>query len=167
MNRTISYLIAVIMIFTASALLAQEQKEKKEKKESRNLERIADDTKYRDALRFMKLKKNDRALEEFKEYLEIYIDGRHRHEAFRNIAKIYSDGLEYLKAIKTYRRLYEEFSNSEAGVEAHYRIGICYRKMGYDKKAIELFQSIIAEHSGSNYAYQAKLQLDLIAITNQ
>ncbi len=131
-----------------------------------NLDKIADDLKYENSVRFIKLNRHDRAIEELNEYLEIFIHGTHRNEAFKNIAEIYFNRFEYQKALKVYRSLFEEFSNSEEGIEAYYNIGICYSKMGYNKKAEEIFKSIITDYSGSGFAYSAQIQIDLLKIIN-
>ncbi len=135
-----------------------------ESKEPENLEVFADHLKFQNGLEFMKLRMYDKALEAFNEYLEIYYRGNHRHEAHKFIAEIYFGRLEYLKAIRHYRELYEEFSNTESGVEGYFNIGICYNKMGYDKKAAEIFTDIIENHGDSVYARHARLQLDLLDI---
>ena len=109
----------------------------------------------------------DKALETFHEYLEIYQRGVHRHEAHRQIAAIYFSRLEYLKALRHYRELYEEFSTTESGVEGYFNTAVCYDKMGYDRKAIEVYRDIIENHPDSIYARQAQLQLDLLNILSE
>jgi TolA-binding protein len=129
-----------------------------------NLDVLADDLKFQNSVEFAKIRMFDRAIESFNEYLEIYYNGNHRHEAYKNIADIYFGRLEYGKAINYYRSLYEEFSTTESGIEAYFNIGICYNKMGYEKKASEVFKDIVENHAESSYAEQAKLQLDLLNI---
>lgn len=138
-----------------------------ERPEDRSLDALADDLKFQNGMSFMNLKMYDKAAETFKEYLEIYYNGNHRHEAYRQLAGIYFSRLEYLKAIDSYRALYEEFSNTESGVEAYFNIGICYNKMGNDKKAAEVFNDILESHPDSSYVQQAKLQLDLLDIIGE
>lgn len=130
------------------------------------LEKIADDMKYKNAYHFVVLKKNKKAIQELHEYLEIYTSGIHRHEAFLALANIHFSQFEYYKAIHMYKRLYEEFSSQDEGVHAFYYIGICYKKMGYNLKAVQVFKDIIKNHPSSHYAYKAKLQLDVIGILN-
>ncbi|MBN2159279.1 MAG: tetratricopeptide repeat protein [Spirochaetes bacterium] len=138
-----------------------------EKNGDRSLEALADDLKFQNGMSFINLKMYDKAIETFNEYLEIYYNGNHRHEAYRQLAGIYFGRLEYLKAIDNYRALYEEFSNTESGIEAYYNVGICYNKMGNDKKAAEIFNDIIESHPDSSYVQQAKLQLDLMNILEE
>ncbi len=152
----------IALIFTQGALFAAEDKAQGE-----NLDVLADNLKFQNGIEFLKLKMNDKALETFGEYLEVFYNGNHRHEAYKQIAGIYFNRLEYLKAIDSYRLLYEEFSNTENGVEAYFNIGICYNKMGYEKKAAEIFNEIVENHSTSAYAQQARLQLELLGILEQ
>jgi TolA-binding protein len=133
----------------------------------RTLDALADDVKFQNGLGFIKLKMYDKALETFNEYLEIYYNGNHRNEAYKYIAEIYFNRLEYLKAIQYYRALYEEYSNTEPGVEAYFNTGICYMKMGYDKKASEVFNEIIENHRESAFRQQAELQLDMLNILGE
>jgi TolA-binding protein len=132
-----------------------------------NLQKMADDLKFYNGMTFVTLGKYDKALEEFQEYLEIFHRGIHRHEAYRQIGDIYFNRFEYHRAQKVYRSLYEEFSDSDDGVAAYYRVGLCYIKMGYRQKASEVFNEIIREHGGSSLASQASLQIELIDIINQ
>ena len=128
---------------------------------------LADDVKFQNGLGFIKLKMYDKALETFNEYLEIYYNGNHRNEAYKYIAEIYFNRLEYARAIQYYRALYEEFSNTEPGVEAFFNTGICYMKMGYDKEASEVFNEIIENHRESAFRQQAELQLDMLNILGE
>ncbi len=153
--------LSALCLFMSVTVSAQEQDDDKQEL---NLEKISDDMKYKNGVGFIKLKRYEKALQELHEYLEIYYDGIHRDEAYRNIAEIYFKRFEYQKAIQVYRSLYEEFSNSEAGVEAYYRIGICYRKMGFDEKAQDVFRTILTDHPDSGHAARARVQLDLLSI---
>jgi len=119
------------------------------------------DIKYQNAVLLYNIKRFDVALREFKEYIEIYLNGNHRKDVYQKIASIYFERFDYIQSIKAYRTLYEEFSSSEEGIGAYYQMGICYRKIGYDKKAIIIFKSIIKDYPNSNYAYLSKIQIDL------
>ncbi|HPV42754.1 MAG TPA: tetratricopeptide repeat protein [Spirochaetota bacterium] len=136
-------------------------------RDGQSLDALADDLKFQNGLGFLKIKKYDKALETFNEYLEIFQNGTHRHEAYRHIAEIYFNRMEYLKAVDKYRALYEEFSNTESGVEAYYNIGLCYIKMGNEKKAAEIFNDIVENHAESAYRQQAELQLSMIDILQE
>ncbi len=162
MKRLIASLFILALFCTASAARAADAAG-----ESRSMEVLADDLKFQNGVAFLKLKMNDKALETFNEYLEIYYNGTHRHEAYRHIAEIYFNKLEYLKAIEHYRALYEEFSNTESGVEAYYNIGICNIKMGDESKAAAIFNEIIERHQESSYRQQAELQLDMLNILQE
>ena len=135
-----------------------------EKEKVIDLDRMADDMKYENAVQFIRLKLYDKALEELQEYLEVFINGNHRPGAYRQVAEIYFQRFDYQKTVKVYRALFEEFNNSEEGVEGYYNMGICYKKMGYDKKALEVFQRIVSDYPGSSFVSQAQLQLDLFSI---
>jgi TolA-binding protein len=162
MTRLISAIIMLSLLFAACALNAAEANS-----ETRSIDVLADDLKFQNGVGFLKLKLYDKALETFTEYLEIYYNGTHRHEAYRNIAEIYFNRLEYLKAIEHYQALYEEFSNTESGVEAYYNIGICNIKMGNEKKAAEIFNEILERHQDSAFRQQAELQLDMLNILQE
>jgi TolA-binding protein len=129
-----------------------------------SMKKEADDIKFQNSMEFYKLGKYERALNEFNEYIEIFFDGIHRSEALKKIAEIYIRYFEYQKAIDAYKTLYQEFSSTEDGINAYFQIGICYKKMGFDSKAEEIFRYIIAEHSGTSTAYNAEIQLELLKI---
>ena len=129
-----------------------------------SLKKEADDIKFQNSMEFYKLGKFERALTEFNEYIEIFFDGVHRSEALRKIAEIYIKFFEYQKAIEAYKTLYQEFSSTEDGIDAYFQIGICYKKMGFDSKAEEIFKYIIDEHPGTSTAYNAEIQLELLKI---
>lgn len=157
----------ILAIILALALLPAVVYAADEAQGPRTLDALADDAKFQNGLGFIKLKMYDKALETFNEYLEIYYNGNHRNEAYKYIAEIYFNRLEYARAIKYYTALYEEFSNSEPGIEAFFNTGICYMKMGYDKKASEVFNEIIENHRESAYRQQAELQLDMLNILGE
>ncbi len=144
----------------------QEQVKGKDKVKTYDLEKVADNLKYNNALQFIRLNLQDKALQEFQEYLEVYIHGNNRADAYRHVAGIYFSRFDYQRAVKLYRELYEEFNNTEPGIEGFFNMGICYKKMGYDKKAEEIFSYIAGNYTYSNFASQARLQLDLINIIN-
>jgi TolA-binding protein len=143
---------------------SQQQPKQQQKEEKINLGRIADITHFQNANSFYKLKEYGKAIELFTEYLEIYTNGVHRKEAYKNIGAIYFAEFNYIRSIKAYQSLYEEYSNSEEGVEAYFMTGICNQKMGFFDKAKAIFKSLIEEHPDSNYAYQSRIKLDLIEI---
>ena len=131
------------------------------------LKRFSDNIKYSNAVLLNNLNQTDKALEEFQEYLEIFIHGIHRKEAYNHIARIFFDQYNFLKAAEIYRSLYAEFSNTDEGVEAYYTMGICYKKMDYSQKAHTIFKSILRDHSNTEYAYLSKIQIDLLEILNE
>jgi TolA-binding protein len=153
-----NFLIIIILLFLTSTLIASE--------ETGTLDsaRIADNMKYQNGVEFMKINDYDRALNEFNEYLEIYIHGIHRGKAYGNIAEIYISRFDFQRAIKAYMGIYREYSYTEEGIEAYFQAGISYKKMGFDSKAAEIFRHIIEEHPGTGAAYNAGIQLELIKI---
>jgi TolA-binding protein len=151
--------LILLSVFAVTALYAQ-------KKPLTALEQAADDSKFQSGAMFFSLNKYEKALQEFSEYLEIYYNGNHRHEAYKKIAEIYILSFDYQKAADKYKSLYEEFSSSEDGLEGYFKAGICYQKMGYDEKAKEIFAEIQTNYPESSYARQSQAQLDLIKILN-
>jgi TolA-binding protein len=150
--------ILVCMFLIPAIAMGQEPKKTGEL----NLDKIADDLKFANGVQLIQLKQYDKAIEVLNEYLEIFNDGIHRHEAFKHIGDIYFNKYDYQKAIRTYRQLYEEFSTADDGVTAYFKIGICYTKMGYDNKAEEVFQQIIEEYPDSEIKGQAEVQISLL-----
>lgn len=129
-----------------------------------NTMQISDNMKFQNGVEFMKINDYNRALNEFNEYLEIYIHGIHRGSAYREIAKIHISNFDFQKAVKAYKSIYQEYSYSDEGIDAYFEAGICYKKMGYSSKASEIFQYIAKEHPGTNAAYNAEIQMELIKI---
>ncbi|MDY6934110.1 MAG: tetratricopeptide repeat protein [Spirochaetota bacterium] len=159
----IQLFILIMLLFTMNtiSLLAEEGEA------PTGLRRVSDDLKFKNAMLLFKIGKREKAFEKFKEYLEIYINGIHRREAYQRIAQIYFNRFEFLQAIGIYKALYSEFSTFESGIDAYYRMGICYRKMGYDKKANSIFKSIIKEYPNSKYLNLSKMQLDIMKMVNE
>lgn len=167
MNKTLYIICAGLVMFFSAGLSAQEQPLSQEQAETLNLGKIADDMKFQNGVLFIKLGLENKALEELQEYLEIYNRGIHRNEAFMKIGDIYFGRMDYYKAQKYYRSLYEEYSDSDDGVEAYYKVGLCYKKMGYRDNASVIFNEILKEHGGSSFASQASLQIDLLSILSE
>ncbi len=142
-----------------SPLAAQAQQEKEE-----DLGKIADELKFDNARHFYEMRLYDKCLRESREYLEIYVNGAFRKEAYWLIGNIYFDRFDYRRAIRYYQTLYNEFSTHEDGIKGYYQTGICYLKMGYDKKAHRVFTRLIEDHQDSIYSEQAKTQLSLLNI---
>ncbi len=153
-------LLGILLLFFPLSGLYPEQKTG-----AINLKQVADDLKFRKGAEFYRLERYDLALNELYEYLEIYYDGTHRGEAYRKIADIHIKQYNYQKAVEVYRRLYEEFSSTDEGVDGFFQMGICYLKMGYDSKAEAIFRSIIQEHPGTTGAANAEIQLELLKIS--
>ncbi len=130
----------------------------------KSLGAVADDIKFENAIQFYAMGDYHKALQMFNEYLEVYQGGVHRSEAHRHIAIIHFDRFEYEKSIRAYTAIHEEADNTEEGIEAYYKTGICYQKMGYDTRAHGVFQSIIEQYPYSTYAYLSKIQIDLLKI---
>ena len=118
------------------------------------------------AMEFFKLERYDRALNEFKEYLEIYFNGIHRAEAYKKIAEIYIKKYDYQKAANAYTSLYYEAGDTEDGLDAYFQAGICYKKMGMDDKAKNIFEKLYREHPGTSAAQKAEMQLELLKLEN-
>ena len=158
------FLFILLFWVKTSVGFAQEKAVGENIEKQLSLEQVADDQKFSNGMNFLYLKRYDKALEEFLEYLEIYYNGNHRNEAYAKIAGIYFDRQYYLKAINYYKGLYEEFSDTEEGLGGYYNIGICYVKMGYDKQALEIFSRILREHPSSSQAAKAQIQIELLEV---
>jgi TolA-binding protein len=156
--KAIQRILLPVILLVSIPLMGQD------KKEGLNLDRIADDLKYRNGYRFIELGRYSKALEELNEYLEIFIYGTHRDEAYNNIARIHFIRLDYQKAAGIYRDLFEEYSNSDSGIEGYYNMGVCYQKMGYNQRAAEIFQDIVRNYPESTMTGKAKIQVDLLKI---
>lgn len=132
-----------------------------------DLDRMADDLKYETARYFYENRLYEKCLGEMKEYLEIYSNGLHRKEAYLTIADIYFKRYDYSRAAKSYMALYEEFSNSDEGLQAYFNASICYEKMGNEKKAREILKTIIEDHPDSRHASLAQTRLEVLELTGK
>jgi len=148
-------MILVLCIFSGS-LVAQEptQPESDPRKDN-------DNSRYENALQLYNMKRYDKALPLFGEYIEVFTDGAHRKEAYRYIGDIYLSRFDYPHALKYYSLLYEEFSSDEEGVGGYFQMGICYSRMGNSDKSVAIYKDIIEQYPASRYAQKAKVQLDL------
>ncbi|MBN1531843.1 MAG: tetratricopeptide repeat protein [Spirochaetes bacterium] len=164
MKKSAIAIVAAGIILLPAAAMSQQGAEKAAQP---SLDRIADDLKFQNGMQLLRLRQNQKALEVLGEYLEIFNDGVHRNEAYRSIAEIHFNRYDYQKAIGTYRRLFEEFSTTDDGVDAYFQVGICYSKMGYDRKAQEVFQEIVDDYPDSGSAGQARTQLELLNVMQQ
>lgn len=126
-----------------------------------DLERVNDDVRYENAASLLKLKKKDKALALFGEYLELFPDGAHRKEVLRSIGDVYLDRFDYKRAIKYYQQLYEEFGSEEEGVGGFFQTAVCYSRMGYTDKAAGIYKQIIEQYPSSGYSSKSRTQLDL------
>lgn len=150
-------ILLVILLFIMMPAAAQEK---------RTMQQEADDKKFQQGLFFISINEHQKALNEFFEYLDIYIDGLHRAKAYRFIAAIYFDNSQYIKAVNVYKRLFEEFPLTDDGMYSLFQIGICYNKMGFENDAIKAFTQLLKEYPDSNYAKDASTMLELLKIAN-
>ncbi|MEW6527056.1 MAG: tetratricopeptide repeat protein [Spirochaetota bacterium] len=150
-------IITIILLLVALPLAAQEK---------RTMQQEADDKKFQQGLFFVSINEHQKALNEFYEYLDIYVDGLHRAKAYRFIAAIYFDNSQYTKAVSIYKRLFEEFPLTDDGMYGLFQIGICYNKMGFEDDAVKAFTQLIKEYPDSNYAKDASTMIELLKITN-
>ncbi len=134
--------------------------------EKRTMQQEADDKKFQQGLFFVSINEHQKALNEFYEYLDIYVDGLHRAKAYRFIAAIYFDDSQYTKAISVYKRLFEEFPLTDDGIYGLFQIGICYNKMGFENDAVKAFSQLIKEYPDSHYAKDASTMIELLKIAN-
>lgn len=132
-----------------------------------NLARIADDTRFANAYYFVEMEMPEKAAVLLSEYVEVYQNGIHRKEALLALGDIYYDKFDYQKARDFYMMLFEEYSNTEEGVEAYYRAALCYVKMGMSKKADAIFADILSNFSGYAAAEKARLQRDIESILSE
>lgn len=130
-------------------------------------DRMADDLKYESARYFYENRLYEKCLNEMKEYLEIYSNGIHRKEAYLTIADIYFKRYDYYRAAKSYMALYEEFSNSDEGLQGYFNAAVCYEKMGNEKKAKEILKTIIDDHPDSRHAALAQTRLEVLELTGK
>jgi TolA-binding protein len=131
-----------------------------------NMERMADQMKFDQGKYFYELEQHDRALENLQEYLELFLHGAHRGEAYRMIADVYFERFRYNRAAEVYRSLLEEYPGSEIGIQGMYRMGICYKKMGDSDRASDIFARLIREYPSSSYAHHSRVMLDVMKIVS-
>ncbi len=137
-----------------------------EEGDTMNMERVADQMKFDQGKYFYQLEKYQRATSHLQEYLELFLHGAHRAEAYRMIANIYFDEFRYDRAAEVYRSLLEEYPGTEPGIRGMYKMGICYKKMGDSEKAAEIFSRLIKEYPSSSYAHHSRVMLDVMKIVS-
>lgn len=135
--------------------------------EEEDLTKMADRLKFETARYFFENRLFDKCLLELQEYLEIYSNGIYRKEAYLTIGEIYLKRFDYSRAAKAYLALYEEFSNTDEGIQGYFNAAICYEKMGNDKKAKEILKTIIEHHPDSRHAALAITRLKVLEITEK
>ncbi|MCX7679932.1 MAG: tetratricopeptide repeat protein [Spirochaetes bacterium] len=154
-NRPITYAICIAFLHFASIAFTPASGEE-------DLNTAADKLKFETARYFYENRLFDKCLAELHEYLEIYSNGIHRKEAFLMIGEIYFKRFNYSRAAKTYLGLYEEFSNTDEGIQGYFNAAICYEKMGKEKKAKEILKTIIEHHPDSRHAALAQTRLKVL-----
>ncbi|MFW5862954.1 MAG: tetratricopeptide repeat protein [Spirochaetota bacterium] len=164
MNRYKIFLAILLTAFVYASGFAQE--EQKVVDSSVNTERMADQMKFDQGKYFFELGQYDRALENLQEYLELYLHGAHRGEAYRMIASVYFQRFRYNRAAEVYRSLLEEYPGSENGIQGMYKMGICYKKMGDTDRASAIFSRLIREYPSSSYAHHSRVILDVMKIVS-
>ena len=158
MLRYVQLTIIMLLLAAITPVAAQDAAEEPD------LARIADDLKYENARHFYDMKLYNQSLRDMNEYLEVYIQGAHRKEAFMTIADIHFKRFEYRKAVKAYTSLYGEYSTSDEGIQAYFNAAVCHEKMGNEKKAREIYKSIMEDHPDSQQASMARTQIELLGI---
>ena len=133
----------------------------------RDLDLVADDMKFQNGRAFIHLGRADKARDELMEYLEVFPNGIHRHEAYLELGNLAFSRFRYSEALRLYGGLYEEFSSTPEGIEGLYRMGICYRKMGYDEDAHRIFKTLLKDYPASPFAREARIYLELSKILKQ
>lgn len=164
MKRFKIFLTLILMVCVYGIGFAQE--EQKTVDSSVNMERMADQMKFDQGKYFFELEQYDRALENLHEYLELYLHGAHRGEAYRMIASVYFQRFRYNRAAEAYRSLLEEYPGSENGIRGMYKMGICYKKMGDAGRASAIFSRLIREYPSSSYAHHSRVMLDVMKIVS-
>ncbi|MDA3900542.1 MAG: tetratricopeptide repeat protein [Spirochaetes bacterium] len=134
---------------------------------SEELERIADDARFSNAYYLVTIDRKDKAITLLSEYIEVYINGAHRKKALLTIADIYFERFDYLRATNFYMMLFEEYPNSEEGVEAYYRTGLSYVKMGDRKRASEIFGDIVDNYAQFAAADKARLEHSITVLLSE
>jgi TolA-binding protein len=163
MKKILVCFCTLLLVSTGVILRAQETDKTASEtgSESSDLERVSDDVRYENASDLLKLKKKDKALALFGEYLELFPEGAHRKEVLRSIGDIYLERSDYSRAIKYYQQLYEEYGNEDEGIAGFFQTAICYSRMGNTDKAVEIYKGIIERYPSSPYSAKAKNQLDI------
>ncbi|MFW6365940.1 MAG: tetratricopeptide repeat protein [Spirochaetota bacterium] len=131
------------------------------------LSRIADDTRFNNAYYFVTMDMPEKAALYLGEYIEVYQDGIHRKEALMALGDIYYQKFEYERARSYYMMLFEEYPNTEQGVEAYYRSALCFIKMGMPEKADAVFTDIVDNYPQYTAAENARLQRDIESMLDE
>ena len=146
------------------AVMAQDSVPQRE--DTMDMERVADKMKFEQGKYFFQLEKYQRAKSHLQEYLELFLHGTYRADAYRMIASIYFEEFRYDRAAEVYRSLLEEYPGTEPGIRGMYKMGICYKKMGETGKAADVFSRLIKEYPSSSYAHHSRVMLDVMKIVS-
>jgi outer membrane protein assembly factor BamD len=80
-------------------------------------------------------------------------------ENVTEIAEFYQDREEYESAAERYRSLLNEYPGLGLDAMALYNLGVCYAEMRRAEEAERIFQSIVQNYRGSEYAELAAIQI--------
>jgi tetratricopeptide (TPR) repeat protein len=124
----------------------------------------ADYAAYQKALSYGFVSKNDKKIEDFKQFLRNFPKSSYRDDALFELANTYTTINETSSAIKTYDQLITEFKNGNYTSKAILRQGLIYYNGDKDDLALDKFKKVVADYPKSDEAVEAVKTARLIYV---
>jgi tetratricopeptide (TPR) repeat protein len=124
----------------------------------------ADYAAYQKALSYGFVSKNDKKIDDFKQFLKNFPKSGYRDDALFELANTYTAINETSSAIKTYDQLIAEFKNGNYTSKAILRQGLIYYNGDKDELALDKFKKVVADYPKSDEAVEAVKTARLIYV---
>jgi len=117
---------------------------------------LTDSEMFRKIMGFMEDKEHEKAAKYIKLFSKTYPGSIYLDDIIYFAGAILEENQSYEKAISTYRTIVEKFYRSDITVIALYRMAICSERLGKKKAAIDMYDRIVDEFSGSAWVEKAR-----------
>ena len=118
--------------------------------------------KYQSSYDFLQLKRYDEAKSSFNDYIEIYPNGRFAPNAYYWLGEIALLQQEPQLAEQLFQTVRQKYPTDDKARDSLLKLGDAYMSMGDNAKAKEIYESIVADYSGSSIAHLAQIRLKQI-----
>ena len=126
----------------------------------------ADYAYFQKAICYGFVSKNDKKIEEFNAFLQLYPKSEYRDDAFFELGNTYVAENKQDLAIKTYDKLNAEFKNGSFTSKAILRQGLVYYNADKDEQALTKFKKVAADFPKTPEALEAVATARLIYVDN-